>query len=181
MWSRRCQCRACPTTLRRVTPQLQVKSAFWREKGDVSRKPEKFCRNCGAWSEKIFCCVECKEEFQAAKLSTPERRHAVLVRSLHEEKVPHTDMLWNLDFYSALIGSGECTYCRGPLAKSGHGLDKILNSLGHRGFNVCSCCSLCNRIKSDDDFSFEEMAQTIGPAIAKVRRERMHEEFASKE
>ena len=133
---------------------------------------EKVCRACGGWTKKIFCCEECKLEFQTAKLGTPESRHVCLLRVLDEERVPAVDPLRNLDFYAEIIASGLCTYCNLPLAKSGHALDKIINTLGHRAFNVCPCCPTCNRIKSDDEFSFKEMTTIIGPAVADVHRSR---------
>jgi hypothetical protein len=120
-----------------------------------------------------FCSDECRDK-RRSEGQNPQSRHYTLIRTLESERVPYLDLLWKFDFYVELIAGG-CTYCNGPLGQSGHGLDKIINSLGHRCWNVTAACPVCNRIKSDskeDGFSFNEMAEFIGPAVRAVRNNR---------
>src|SRR5258705_420590 len=110
---------------------------------------------------KKICFEECQENKKQKLLPSPQARHRNLLRILEQERVPKTDLLWSENFYSALLDFNgfTCLTCQQPLSKSGHGLDRIVNRLGHRCFNVVPACSVCNRIKSDskeDGFSFEE-------------------------
>lgn len=50
--------------------------------------------------------------------------------------------------YTRLL-SIPCTYCSGPLAEMGVGLDRIDNSIGYMKSNVVSCCRNCNVIRSN--------------------------------
>jgi hypothetical protein len=104
---------------------------------------------------KKFCSDECREEWKISSNGSVHARHASLIRALEKERVPQTDKLWSEDFYEALISDG-CQYCTGSLSPSGIALDRIINSLGHRCWNVIACCSTCNGIKGDI-LTFEEM------------------------
>ena len=77
---------------------------------------------------------------------------------LDKEHVDYSDKLWKQDFYFELIAEGECQYCFNPLSKTGHALDRIVNSLGHRCWNVVPSCGMCNSIKGGEDgLTFAEM------------------------
>lgn len=56
-----------------------------------------------------------------------------------------------LDQFSELIDQ-PCYYCNnllGAKSETSYGLDRMDNSKGYHIDNVCSCCLVCNRIKSD--------------------------------
>jgi len=140
---------------------------------------EKFCRNCHGFSNGVFCCEECKDEYQKAKLESPEARHTILIQLLDKERVSPSDPLRSLEFYRAILESG-CTFCHLDILTGtvGISLDRIAGGM-HVAANICGCCKTCNRLKSDgtgpgkhDGFSFEEMSEFIGPAVAAVRRSR---------
>ena len=67
---------------------------------------------------------------------------------------------WDLDFqqYAAIVASGECFYCEGPLPKAACGLDRESNG-DYEWDTVLPCCGKqpkaqgprgCNEIKSGD-------------------------------
>lgn len=117
-----------------------------------------YCKACGSYmpiGRLKFCTDACRDSHKTLRTGALHARHTVLIRLLQKERVPKTDKLYSEDFYEQLI-LGGCIYCEGPLSPSGHGLDRIINSLGHRCWNVVACCSFCNGIKSDQ-LSFEEM------------------------
>lgn len=62
-----------------------------------------------------------------------------------------------------------CTYCGDKIDTIG--LDRIDNDKGYAVDNVVSCCFDCNGTRSDR-WTFEEMRDTIGPALAKVKEMR---------
>ena len=125
---------------------------------------EAYCQQCGAWYDRVrnikFCCEECRQEYRQQQQSKPEIRYVALLHTLEEERVDKSDLLWHPEFYFSLIAENICTYCTGPLSQSGIALDRIINKLGHRCWNVTACCSMCNKIKSGNDgLSFEEMLE----------------------
>jgi hypothetical protein len=89
-------------------------------------------------------------------IKTVKGRHASLRAVLRKEKVPKSDLLWNLNFYAELIKDGLCHYCLGSLNPTSHGLDCKENKIGHRCFNVVPCCRACNW-KKMKDVTYEEM------------------------
>ena len=97
-------------------------------------------------------------------------RHKVLRRVLKKDGVPHTDSLWNFNFYCELIKDLKCHYCLGPLSETGGALDRIINSLKHTCDNVVPCCRRCNRIKGND-VSYEEM-MILAPALREIDAKR---------
>ena len=64
----------------------------------------------------------------------------------------------------------KCTYCDGFLPKTGHGLDRLDNSIGYELTNVVPCCGFCNRIRSNI-LSPEQMLE-IKSFLTKFRLER---------
>lgn len=65
-----------------------------------------------------------------------------------------------------------CFYCGGPLPETASGLDRLDNLLGYEFFNVKPCCRPCN-VAKNNIFTADEMAEEIGPAIRRVRLERL--------
>ena len=97
---------------------------------------------------------------------TVKGRHKTIKRFLKKENISKTDLLWNLNFYSALIQDACCHYCSGALAETSHALDRINNDIGHTCYNVVPCCRRCNYIKGYDT-SYEEMFLLV-PALKEI-------------
>jgi hypothetical protein len=138
---------------------------------------EKLCVVCGGWFDSTSSRLTCDDECRAAHLKNRQTsiaaRFVSLQRVLRDEKIFWRDdrLIHSENFYAALIESG-CTYCGvSLLGFSGVCLDRLDNRGKHNSWNVTPCCPTDNRIRSDE-FSFEEMAQEIGPAIARVRARR---------
>ena len=70
-----------------------------------------------------------------------------------DAKKRNIQFLLTIEQFKALI-SGECFYC-GIRPRSTfksimfNGLDRVNNAVAYRSDNVVSCCSVCNRMKSD--------------------------------
>jgi hypothetical protein len=137
---------------------------------------EKVCLECGrvfeTTTKTTVCDGQCRTARKNARLRSVEARHSALLRVLASERVPRTDKLYSERFYEALIHEGICIYCHCPLSPTGIALDRIVNPLGHRSWNVVACCSYCNSIKGDDEYTFQEMSEVFGPAVAEIRRRR---------
>lgn len=76
--------------------------------------------------------------------------------------------------YNTLRTSVACTYCRGPLAESGVGLDRKDSSLGYVRDNVVPCCGMCNKIKNNH-LNFSEML-LLAPVLKQIRLERLEKQ-----
>jgi hypothetical protein len=116
--------------------------------------------------------LENPEKFSAytrSYSSSVRGRHNCLKHALRRDKISETDLLWNFNFYSALLEDNECHYCLGPLCKTGGALDRIENDAGHVCYNVVPCCRKCNRIKGNDT-SYEEMLLLVSALREIVRR-----------
>lgn len=61
----------------------------------------------------------------------------------------------------------QCSYCGGPLSKSGSGLDRMDSSLGYLLANVAPCCGPCNVVKSNI-LTYEEMKVAMA-AVTQLR------------
>jgi hypothetical protein len=139
---------------------------------------EHFCEVCFCWFDpggttRKVCSDECKAERLKTRQTGISSRFVSLQRILRDEKIYWRDdrLIHSENFYAALIESG-CTYCGvSLLGFSCVCLDRLDNNGKHNSWNVTPCCPTDNRIRSDE-FSFEEMAQEIGPAIARVRARR---------
>ena len=94
------------------------------------------------------------------------QKHARLRKLMREEGVPKTDLLWSVHFYEELIQNTRCHYCWGFLNRTGHGLDRMDNSLGHLCYNVVPCCKRCNKIKSNH-LTYAEM-MIVAPALQEI-------------
>jgi hypothetical protein len=142
----------------------------------------KICRECNASfktsTSAVYCGSDCREQRRLANQSTPEARHVILLRTLQRERVPRLDLLWSFEFYAALIADGSCAFCDGRLSPSGHALDRIVNSMGHRCYNVAACCSDCNEWKGANT-TFEEML-LLRPGLIAVRKKRDENEVSKK-
>lgn len=87
-------------------------------------------------------------------------------------KAKHRNKEWSLSIeqYSNLIQQ-PCYYCDGFFgaeSKYSFGLDRLDNAKGYIVDNVVSCCTVCNRTKSDH-FSPEETMVAIN-AVIKLRK-----------
>ena len=140
----------------------------------------KTCPECNTEFESktnaVTCGDDCRQSREVTRAQSVEYRHVTLLRLLDDEKCPQDDMLRDLEFYRAIIEWG-CTYCGADLQNStGISLDRVSGEK-HTAVNTCGCCRTCNRLKSSgpgqyDGFSFAEMGQVVGPAVAEVRRRR---------
>jgi hypothetical protein len=101
---------------------------------------------------------------------TIKGRHNSLRHALRRDSVDESDLLWSIRFYESLIQDKECHYCLGPLERTGGGLDRKSNGLGHTCYNVVPCCRKCNRIKGNDT-SYEEM-MLLAPVLREIRLKR---------
>jgi hypothetical protein len=137
---------------------------------------------------KTFICIDCGKEtqhtsshqkrcslcappgfYERRNKRTPRGRYIQFrARHVSKEDIPKTDLIWSCNFYMEIIKDGICHYCNGPLNSSGHGLDRVDNSLGHFCYNVIPCCKHCNTIKGDH-FSYDEMMKLV-PVIREIRR-----------
>lgn len=116
-----------------------------------------------------ICSDRCRDIRKRQSSGMVTTRHAALIRVLKSEQVPLADRLYSLNFYEALLLDG-CAYCKGPLSTSGHALDRIENSKGHRCFNVAACCGFCNGIKGDR-LTWDEM-MILAPGLEEIREKR---------
>jgi hypothetical protein len=142
----------------------------------------KWCSQCHAsfdpaGSNTKTCSEECKQDRIKERQSSPEARHTILKRILEAERAPRTDKLWSLNFYSGLIQGNECTWCSGPLSRTGHAIDRLDSTKPHSVINLAGiACQRCNRVHSGPDkngntenaFSFEEM-KLLRPALVTMR------------
>lgn len=107
--------------------------------------------------------------------SNPEKHRAINTRfsktlngkfSTVKSKARYRNIEFSLSLeeFLELHTSAHCHYCGGELPPSGHGLDRKDSTRGYFKENLVTCCSECNRIKSDKH-SYEEML-----AIAAVLR-----------
>jgi hypothetical protein len=97
-----------------------------------------------------------------------EGRHNTLRKRLTKDDPSGLDLLWNINFYRALIADFVCHYCQGPLTLTGHGLDRKDSSIGHLAHNVVPCCRSCNTKKMNDT-TYEEMLLLV-PGLREIRR-----------
>ena len=144
---------------------------------------EKICVECGRFfdppkgSSRVTCDDECKAERLRTRQTSISSRFIALQRILRDEKIYWRDdrLIHSERFYEGLLSWG-CLYCGVGLADfSGVCLDRISSDSKHNSWSVCPACPLCNRCKSSEGesgFSFEEMGQVIGPAVARVRTRR---------
>jgi hypothetical protein len=140
---------------------------------------EKVCDVCGAWFDCITSRTVCDDDCAASRLKTRQTsisaRYTALKRILEEERVYSKDdkLARSERFFEGLLSWG-CLYCGISLLNfSGICLDRISSKKRHTFDNVAPCCPLCNRVKSaegETGFTFEEMGQIVGPAIARVRQ-----------
>ena len=137
------------------------------------------CKECGTRmpdGRLRICSDECRESRKKASSTSISTRHRILRRILEHEIVSMTDPLYSPAVYESILIRG-CAYCGTDLLlESGISLDR-LDSTGKHAFENCrGCCGLCNRLKSADPktggFTYEEMIEIIGPAVAEVRRRR---------
>jgi hypothetical protein len=133
----------------------------WREKNQEKLK-EQHADYYQKNKEKI-------KERQRGYSATIAGRYYSLKRCLRKEGVPESDLIWDFDFYSALVDKAVCHYCCGSLTLTGHGLDRKDNSRKHTHDNVVPCCWKCNEVKGAR-FTYEQM-MLLAPSLRKIREE----------
>lgn len=117
------------------------------------------------------CSDECRESRRKARSTSISTRWQILRRILESEQVPMSDQLYNPAVFESLLLKG-CHYCQAELMyATGISLDRLGEK--HIFKDVVPCCSICNRLKSDGlktgGFTYEEMIEIVGPAVAEVR------------
>lgn len=75
------------------------------------------------------------------------RRYKVLKDSARRKGGLEFDI--TLSEYEKLVEPHSCYYCKGPLNKTGHNLDRLDNTRGYTKDNVVPCCSKCNTLKGE--------------------------------
>lgn len=142
---------------------------------------ERLCIECGcrvpdsAPSRSRVCSDECREVRKRHKTTSTSSRHQALLRILDKDKI-WSDPLRQLEVYEAVLVKG-CFYCKVSLLDcSGVCLDRVQDGK-HTYDSTVPCCKTCNRLKSSgpgkhDGFTYAEMVEVIGPAVAEVRRRR---------
>lgn len=131
--------------------------AYYRENRDSIRTKRK-----SYWSEN-------SARFLEARGNDPKYRY-MHARSTARRRALVFDI--GFENYLQLIAADACAYCGFPLSKLGYSLDRIDNSIGYLPTNVVPCCKECNRARSDL-VSFDEMTKHIGPAIQRIKEERL--------
>jgi hypothetical protein len=127
------------------------------------------CRKCDATRNRE-CYKGLYTERHKKFRTSIKGRYRWLLQQLRAENVSEDDLLWSLNFYTALMSDMFCHYCGGVLSAGGHGLDRMENDEGHRCFNVVPCCPRCNSVKSNY-FSYAEML-LLSPTLRLIREAR---------
>jgi hypothetical protein len=70
--------------------------------------------------------------------------------------------------YESLIATKFCHYCEGALGLTGVGLDRKDSCKGYRFSNCVPCCLKCNRIRGEDNITYEEMLE-VAALLKKIR------------
>lgn len=98
------------------------------------------------------------KEHQKKSIRTIKNRFRVAVK-----QAKRRNKNWDLTIEQfQTIVEKDCFYCNGFFKKveTGTGLDRIINSKGYEIDNVVSCCTSCNKVKSDV-LSFDETIKVI--------------------
>ena len=142
---------------------------------------ERPCIECGcrvpdsAPPRSKLCSDECREVRKKHGTTSTLSRHQALLRILDKEKI-WRDPLRQLKVYEAVLAIG-CFYCKANLLdSSGVCLDRVQDEK-HTYDSTVPCCKTCNRLKSSgpgkhDGFTYTEMVEVIGPAVAEVHKRR---------
>lgn len=170
-----CSKECCKKGISNSVKLLRVMKPIIKEE-DMPKIRIKTCPFCNIEFQSVdrgtFCSDECRDLRANERSSNVRRRHGNLYRSLRVEKIPETDLIWNLNFYAQLVLDNMCHYCGGPLPPIGHGLDRPDSSKGHFCYNVIPCCGSCNGLKGHV-ISYEEM-MILKPGLTEIRKRREH-------
>lgn len=104
----------------------------------------------------------CKKNGETSSTKPSNRFHKA--RNKAKERQIEFDI--TLELYSEII-TYPCNYCNGSFGHvtKGTGLDRVDNSKGYVVGNIVSCCTACNRIKSDQ-FTSEETSAAVKAILA---------------
>lgn len=97
--------------------------------------------------------------------SSPERRYNHVIRSAKRRQMPFK---LGFKFFSSLIASNSCYYCKGHITGTGAGLDRLDSFKGYVTGNVVACCLECNVVKSNL-LTAEEMVKVV-KLLKRVRK-----------
>lgn len=156
-------CKACAKE--RDAKANAIQKEKWQQKIDSGEVRQ--CRVCqtrkqiDAFQPNSLRCYACKTRNTNSKLKNRLRnaRNRAMDRGLSFDLT--------LEEYAILV-SAPCTYCGGPLPKTGSGLDRIENDKGYSRMNCIPCCDACNTARGAR-WSVEQMVKFIGPAIRQAR------------
>jgi hypothetical protein len=137
----------------------------------------RYCDFCGAsfdpqGTTRRCCDEECRQRMLPARRNSPAAKFGCLKRTLEEDRIRESDdrLIWNFEFYEALIAGNQCDVCDGPLG-GGHSIDRRDNSKGHLSTNIAYIlCQECNRLRSSlyipDEFAL------FRPVLITIREQR---------
>lgn len=95
-------------------------------------------------------CIKCWDQIYIQKVEvipTLEEQIIVKIQS-YKEQAERRNRNWGIsDEFAKLLFLGNCFYC-GKKPTPLNGIDRIDNDISYIETNVCSCCTLCNRIKN---------------------------------
>lgn len=98
----------------------------------------------------------------------PRTRFRLLRKNARQRGI---DVLLTFEQYVGLTNGACCRYCKNALPPEGSGVDRIDPSQSYAIANLVPCCGFCNFTKSGI-WSFKEMVEVIGPAVARVMEDR---------
>jgi len=110
-----------------------------------------------------------------AELSGEQDKCARVVQSGYKHKCKIKNIFWDLELSDVIeLIFKKCVYC-GALPSNSctktkenyNGIDRKNNSSGYFKENVVTCCSRCNKIKSNE-LSYSQMLQ-VGEALQKAK------------
>ncbi len=93
------------------------------------------------------------------RLSTLKSSADTRTKKSQETENPR-EIKWDLtDDYALSLINSLCTYCGGKTDGACNSIDRIDNTKGYEMGNVCSCCDMCNYMKSNS--TLEDFFQSI--------------------
>lgn len=104
-------------------------------------------------------CKLCSQE----KSRTPAARFSQAKCAARVRKI---EWAMTMEEFFAVIAN-PCIYCNGPLAKTGLGIDRMVETEGYTSKNSVPACATCNHVKHRN-FNFGEM-MVLGRSVAQIR------------
>jgi hypothetical protein len=131
--------------------QRAVTNEIWRKTPNGKAKQKAACKRWRDNNRERY--RELAKSYTKKNSTKPSYR---MNKAKQDAKSRNLEFTLTLEEYTNLI-SHPCYYCNGVFGHvtKGTGLDRINSNLGYVATNVVSCCTTCNRIKSDI-FTVEE-------------------------